>query len=92
MSNYKMYFGFSTMTWAWLFLVGTTLLAWWFGFIDAQNIHLATTGVIIAGATKIWIIGHQFMELHRAPPVLYYSFVTWALGIAIVLLTILTIS
>ena len=92
MSNYKMYFGFSTMTWAWLFLVGTTLLAWWFGFIDAQNIHLATTGVIIAGATKIWIIGHQFMELHRAPPVLYYSFVTWALGITIVLLAILTIS
>ena len=90
MSNYKMYFGFSTMTWAWFFLVGTTLLAWWFGFIDAENIHLATTGVIIAGATKIWIIGYQFMELHRAPSILYYSFLSWTVGIAIVLLTILT--
>jgi len=91
MSNYKIYFGFSTMTWAWFFLVGATLLAWWFGFIGDENIHWATAGVIIAGATKIWIIGYQFMELHRAPPVLYYSFLTWALGISIVLITILVV-
>jgi len=92
MSNYKIYFGFSMMTWAWFFLVGTTLLAWWFGVIDAENIHLATAGVLIAGASKIWIIGYQFMELHHAPPVLYYSFLSWAVGITIVLLTILIVA
>ena len=91
MSNYKMYFGFSTMTWAWFFLVGTTFLAWWFGFIDGENIHLASTGVIIAGAAKTWIIGYQFMELHRAPSFLYYSFLAWCMGIAIVLLSILIV-
>jgi len=76
------------MTWAWFVLVVMTVLAWWFGTSSGNDARLII-GVIITAAIKIWVIGYQFMELHRAPPFLNYVFLMWVLSISTILLTVL---
>lgn len=78
-------------TLAWLVLMLATGIGWWFGHAaqsSADNIRVATLGVLGTAFAKIWIVGFQFMELRGAPRALRYAFDAWTLGICTVLVAI----
>lgn len=64
---------------AWLVLVGATLLS--FATLSlpghATVRALGAANVVIAFA-KVWLVGHEFMELRRAPAWLRRLFTGWA--------------
>ena len=74
---------------AWLLLVVATGVGWWLGQAgqaNAQQMALATAGVIVVAFIKVWIVGFQFMELRHAPRWLRHTFDAWIITVCFALL------
>ena len=78
------------MTWAWFLLVAVTMLAWWLAEGEQKIAGATTTAIFLTASVKIWIIGNEFMELKIAPVFLRYGFLLWVVGIAAVLIYLIT--
>lgn len=74
------------LTWVWVFLVAASALAVWLGHSAQRGhdgaalyLHICRAGVLLTAFFKVWLIGHQFMELQHAPAWLRRSYEAWIL-------------
>jgi len=76
---------------AWGLLMAATALAWWCGRAAQRtedDVRLQMTGVILAAAFKIGVVGYQFMELKAAPRWLQLGGAVWLVGVSAALVAI----
>lgn len=64
----------------WAGLVALTLASWWF---RDHGLGAATAITVILAITfiKVFMVGHSFMEIGRAPWVLRSVFAAWCVGV-----------
>lgn len=74
----------TSLTGAWLLLVALTLASYWFrdhGLAPAA----AIVAILVLTFIKVFMVGHSFMELRRAPAWLRLVFATWCGGTCLAL-------
>lgn len=75
----------ASLTGAWALLVVLTLASYWFrdhGLGPAA----AIVAILLLTFVKVFMVGHSFMELHRAPAWLRGVFTTWCAGTCLALI------
>lgn len=77
----------SSLVSVWAGLVGLTLVSFWFrdhGLSPAA----AITAILVLTFVKVYMVGHSFMEVRRAPRVLRGIFTAWCAGTCALLVTL----
>lgn len=72
---------------AWAILVGLTLMSWWFSD-HGLGPAAAITAILVLTFIKVFMVGHSFMELSRAPTLLRSAFAAWCAGLCAVLIVL----
>lgn len=72
---------------AWAVLVALTLLSFWF---RDHGVGPAAAVLVILALTfvKVYMVGHSFMEVRRAPRILRLVFATWCAGTCLTLMVL----
>lgn len=73
---------------AWTVLVVLTLLSFWFRDHGLPP-SAAAVAILTITFVKVYMVGHSFMEIHRAPRLLRLIFGTWCGGTLLVLVALL---
>ncbi|WP_226351778.1 cytochrome C oxidase subunit IV family protein [Pseudonocardia sp. ICBG601] len=70
---------------AWAGLMAATILSWrWADTHDMSS--LVNSGIILLAFIKVYLVGHYFMELRAAPPLLRVTFAGWCVVICAALI------
>jgi heme/copper-type cytochrome/quinol oxidase subunit 4 len=70
---------------AWALLVALTAVSWWLRADHGIALAAASTVILVVAFAKVMVIGHSFMELKHAAPVLRVAF----FGLATIICTVL---
>lgn len=73
---------------AWAILVALTAVSWWLGTDNGPGVEAATSVILVVAFGKVLLVGHSFMELRRAAPVLWLAFAGWCAAICAALVTL----
>lgn len=76
------------LTAVWAVLVTATLVSWYFGIGHGVSSRVASSIVIIVAIAKIYLVGHYFMDLRRAPTPLRWGFDSYCVALCGALLYI----
>ena len=68
----------SRLTLVWLILVAATLLSFESMLLGGDGAQLARCAILIIAFVKAVIVGLEFMDLRKAPPILCLPFLGWA--------------
>lgn len=69
---------------AWAVLVALTLASWWFKDHGLQP-ATAITLILVLTFAKVFMVGHSFMEIGRAPLMMRGIFAGWCAGTCVML-------
>ncbi|WP_226358632.1 cytochrome C oxidase subunit IV family protein [Pseudonocardia sp. ICBG601] len=70
----------------WVGLMAVTILSWYWA--DTHDLSsLVNSGIILLAFIKVYLVGHYFMELRNAPPLLRVTFTAWCVVICAALIT-----
>ncbi|HVL02095.1 MAG TPA: cytochrome C oxidase subunit IV family protein [Dongiaceae bacterium] len=87
----------NSLTYVWLFLVGTTLVSWWLGAttavadIDASALSLnftVTVGIILIAVVKTRFVIWHFMEVRHGPSWLRWTCDSWLAFLAVMVIAL----
>lgn len=65
---------------AWIALVGLTVVSWWLGFAHGSDSTWVIAALMVLAFAKVYLVGHSFMEVRSAPPVMRKLFAYWCVG------------
>jgi heme/copper-type cytochrome/quinol oxidase subunit 4 len=73
---------------AWAALMALTAGSWWLGAdheIAGLGRDVSLIAILVLTFSKIYVVGHAFMELREAAPWLTRTFATWCVALCTVL-------
>jgi hypothetical protein len=76
------------VTVVWLGLVAATGLSWESAHLDAADVRLLTSAVLVVAFVKVRYIGLEFMDLRHAPVALRFIFEAWVTVVCAALLVV----
>ncbi len=71
---------------SWLGLVGLTVVSWWLGFEHGSDSMWIIAALMVLAFAKVFLVGHSFMEVRTAPPILRRVFAWWCVAACVVVI------